>query len=157
MKITLGGHEYELPDDRNCFIDPATTNVYPWPVNHDPSGDEGNEKKRAIQETANTANVGLVRQQSADQGMTLRRSGTILTIAHEEAFWEWFNLCAAQTIYFVEFNGDAYEVQIVDYAPKRVGSGGPSKNSKKYYVKYTMEMAVFGFLAGVAHEAGTTP
>lgn len=156
-KIVLGGHEYELPDRRNCFINPATLAVYPWPVNHEPGGDEGNDKKRNITETANTANVGLVRQQAGDQGMNIRRSGIILTTAHEEEFWRWFKLCGSQTIYFVEFNGDAYEVQIIDYDPKRVGTGGPAKNGKKYFVKYTMEMTVFNFLAGIAHNAGLTP
>jgi hypothetical protein len=155
-KIVLGGHEYELPDRRNCFIDPATATVYPWPVNHEPSGDEGTEKKRAIQETANTGNVGLVKQQSADTGVVLKRSGLILTLAHEQEFWHWFQLCAAQTIYF-EFNGDAYEVQIIGYAPRRTGSGGPSKNGSGYYVKYGMEMQVFKFLAGIAFAAGVTP
>lgn len=156
-KITLGGHEYELADARNYFIDPATTTAYPWPVNHEPSGDEGNDKKRTITETANTGNVGLVRQQGGDQGMALKRAGVILTVAHEEEFWHWFNLCASQTIYFVEFNGDAYEVQIIDYDPKRVGTGGPSKNGRGYFVKYTMEMTVFNFLAGVQKNAGLTP
>lgn len=157
MELTLGGHVYVLADNRNHFIDPATTTVYPWPVNHSPEGDEGNEKKRTIQETANTGNVGLVRQQGGDQGMLLRRAGVILTLAHEEAFWHWFKLCESQTIYFVEFSGDAYEVQIIDYSPKRTGSGGPSKNSKGYFTKYTMEMTVYAFLAGVAHNVGLTP
>lgn len=157
MKLVLGGHEYTLTDRRNAFIDPKTATVYEWPVNHEPNGDEGGEKKRVIQETANTANVGLVRQQSGDQGLAFKRSGAILTVTQEEAFWHWFNLSAAQTIYFVEFSGDAYEVQIIGYNPKKVGTGGPSKNGLGYYVKYAMEMTVFGFLAGPAHAAGVTP
>lgn len=157
MELNLGGHVYVLTDRRNAFIDPATATVFEWPVNHDPAGDEGGEKKRAIQETANTGNVGLVRQQSGDQGMAFKRSGSILTDAHEEAFWHWFKLCESQTIYFVEFNGDAYEVQITGYNPKKVGSGGPSKNGHGYFVKYTMEMVVFKFLAGRAAAAGVTP
>jgi hypothetical protein len=156
-KVVLGGHEYELPDKRDCFINPATLAVYPWPVNHSPEGDEGNEKKRTIQETANTANVGNIRQQSGDQGMTLKRSGAILTVAHEEAFWEYFNICASQTIYLVEFDRSAYEVQIIAYDPKKIGSGGPTKNGLGYYVKWTMEMTIFSFLAGPAHSAGLVP
>lgn len=156
--LVLGGHEYVgLPDRRNCFINPATLEVYPWPVNHEPQGDEGNDKKRNITETANTGNVGLVRQQGGDQGMVIKRGGLILTVAHEEAFWRFFRLCASQTIYFVEFNGDAYEVQIIEYDPKRIGTGGPAKNGKGYFVKYTMAMAVFKFLAGVEANAGLTP
>lgn len=157
MELNLGGHVYAIPDNRDAFINPADLTVYPWPVNHSPDGDEGNDKKRTIQETANTGNVGLVRQQSGDQGVTLKRSGSILTFAHEEAFWHWFQLCAGQTIYYVEFSGDAYEVQIVGYDPRKVGSGGPSKNGKGYFVKYTMEMIVFKFLTGAAAKAGVAP
>lgn len=157
MELTLGGHVYVLTDGRNAFIDPATAEVYEWPVNHSPTGDTGNERKRTITETANSGNVGLIRQQGALEGMALKREGTILTIAHEEAFWRFFELCESQTIYFVEFNGDAYEVQITAYDPKREGTVGPSKNGKKYYVKYVMEMAVFNFLTGVQHNAGLTP
>lgn len=157
MEVTLGGHTYSLTNRRNAFINPADSSVYEWPVNHKPDGDGGNEKKRAITETANTGNVGLVRQQGGDEGITLKRSGEILTIAHEEAFWYWFNLCASQTIFFVEFNGDAYEVQIVDYNPKKVGTGGLAKNLKNYYVTYDMEMIVFAFLAGIPANAGLTP
>lgn len=157
MKLVLGGHEYTLTDRRNAFIDPNTATVYEWPVNHSPRGDEGGQKQRQIQETANTANVGLVRQQSGDQGMSLKRSGQILTVNHEQEFWRFYHLCETQTIYFVEFDGTAYEVQITLYNPKRVGSGGPSKNGLGYFVEYQMEMSVFGILTGVAHNAGVTP
>lgn len=157
MELTIGGHTYVLTDRRDAFIDPKTATIYEWPVNHSPEGDEGNQKQRQITQTANTGNVGLVRQQGADQGMTLKRSGTILTLLQEQEFWHWFGLCAGQTIYFVEFSGDAYEVQIVSYDPKKVGSGGPSKNGLGYFVKYTMEMSVFTFLAGAAHNAGLAP
>lgn len=154
MDLTLGGHVYHLTDRRNAFINPATATVYEWPVNHLPEGDEGTEKKRAIQETANTGNVGLVKQQSGDQGVTIKRSGTILTLPHEQAFWEWWELSSSQTIYFVEFDGTAYEVQIVGYNPKKIGSGGPSKNGQKYFIKYTIEMVVFAFLTGPQAAAG---
>lgn len=157
MDLILGGHEYHLTDRRDAFINPADTSVFEWPVNHAPEGDEGGEKKRAIQQTANTANVGLVRQQSGDQGVIFKRSGIILSLAHEQAFWHWFQLCAAQTIFFVEFTGDAFEVQLIGYDPKRVGTVGPSKNGKGYFVKYTMELAVFQFLAGPAAAAGVAP
>lgn len=157
MKLVLGGHEYTLTDNRNAFINPATTAVYEWPVNHRPDGDEGNEKKRTITETANTADVGLVRQQGGDQGMVLKRAGLILTEAHEQAFWEWFKLSGTQTIYYVEFNGSAYEVQVTSYNPTRHGTGSLAKNSKRYFAQYTMEMTVFAFLAGVEAAAGLTP
>lgn len=154
MELTLGGHVYHLTDRRNAFINPADASVYEWPVNHNPEGDEGTGKKRTIQETANTGNVGLVKQQSADQGAVIKRSGVILTLAHEQAFWEWWERCGSQTIYFVEFDGSAYEVQLTDYEPKRVGSGSLAKNGQGYFVKYTMEMIVFAFLTGPQAAAG---
>lgn len=157
MKLNLGGHEYELADKRDAFIDPKTLTVYEWPVNHSPDGDEGGQKQRTITETANTGNVGLVRQQGADQGVTLKRSGTILTVAQEQEMWHWFKLCESQTIYFVEFDGTAFEVQIVAYDPKKIGSGGPSKNGLGYFVKYSIELLVFKYLAGPAFAAGVSP
>lgn len=157
MELTLGGHVYHLTDRKDAFIDPKTATVYEWPVNHAPEGDEGGQKQRSIQQTANTGNVGLVRQQGGDQGMTLKRAGSILTVAQEQEFWHWFNLCASQTIYLVEFDGSAFEVQIISYDPKKIGVVGPAKNGLKYFVKYTMELDVYGFLAGPAHNAGLVP
>ena len=133
---------------RDKFIDPATENSYEWEVNHSYEGDEGNAKKRSITETANTGNVGLVKQQCSAEGMVLKRSGAFFTLNQEEEFWYWFQLCQSQTIYFEEFDGSKFEVQIVNYDPRRIGTSGLSKNGKGYYVKWTMEMIVYAVLAG---------
>lgn len=157
MELTLGGHKYVLTDHRNAFINPATLEVYEWVINHSPEGDKGNEKKRAITTTANTGQVGLVRQQSADEPLILKREGEILDTSQEEQMWRWWNICKSQTIYFVEFNGDAYEVQITNYNPQRYGTGGPTRSGQRYYVKYSIEMEVYSILAGIAFSAGVTP
>lgn len=157
MELTLGGHTYILTDHRNAFINPATLEVYEWIINHSPDGDKGTEKKRQITATANTGNVGLVRQQSADDPLVLKREGEILDVSQEEAMWRWWNICKGQTIYFVEFNGDAYEVQITNYNPQRIATGGPTRSGQRYYVKYTIEMEVYAVLAGIPFNAGVTP
>lgn len=155
--LTLGGHEYVLPDRRNCFIDPATHTVYAWTINHAPDGDQGTQKQRSIQATANTGNVGLIRQQSDDQPLTLKRSGVILDEAQEREMWAWFKLCESQTIYFVEFSGDAFEIQITRFNSVKVGAGSPSRNQKGYYVKWDADFEVYGVLTGPLHDAGITP
>lgn len=156
-EYTLGGHTYAVSDKRNYFINPATLEAYAWPVNHSPTGDKGTEKKRAITTSALTGNVGLVRQQSADEPMILKREGDILEPAQEVAMWRFFELCKTQTIYFLEFNGDAYEVQITDFKVEHVGSGGPTHSGKGYFSRYSIEMECYKVLRGVLAEAGITP
>lgn len=153
----LGGHFYELLANRNYFINPATHEVFKWNVNHKPDGDKGTSKKRQIETTANTGNVGLVRQQSADEPLVLVREGTLLDEAQEQMMWEMFALCKAQTIYFVEFNGDAYEIQITDFSVKRIGSGGPTRRGEGFYATYEITMEVYNVLLGVLAAAGVTP
>jgi hypothetical protein len=157
MEIDLGGHTYDLDPLRNYFINPETEEVYAWHVNHKPDGDKGTEKKRAIETTANTGNVGLVRQQSADEPLVLKREGTIITRDQEVEMWKWFELCKTQTIYFLEFNGDAYEVQITKFNPQRKGTGGPTRSGERFYSEYELEMEVYAILTGVLAEAGITP
>ena len=152
--LTLGGHVYELLANRNYFIDPATTTAYKWNVNHKPDGDKGTGKKRQIETTANTGNVGLVRQQSADEPLVLKREGVLLDEEQEQMMWALFALCKTQTIYFVEFNGDAYEIQITDFNVKRIGSGGPTRRGEGFYAEYEIEMEVYAILTGVLAAAG---
>jgi hypothetical protein len=156
--ITLGGHVYALEANRNYFIDPSTLEVYKWHLNHRPDGDKGTEKKRNIEATANSGNVGLIRQQSDDEPLSLKREGDILHSDQEIAMWQWFQRCKSRTIYFVEFNGDAYEVQITDLKVERLGVVAvTAAGGKRYYAKYDLEMTVYAMLAGVLAEAGITP
>jgi hypothetical protein len=155
--ITLGGHVYDLDVFRNYFIDPNTLTVYPWHVNHKPDGDKGTAKKRNIELTANTGNVGLVRQQGDTEPIVLKREGTLITLDQEEQMWKWFQLCESQTIYFVEFSGDAYEVQITSFSVQKIGTGGPTRNGERFYATYEIELEVYKVLAGVLATAGITP
>lgn len=152
--VTLGGHVYDLDTFRNYFIDPSTAEVYRWHANHRPDGDKGTSKKRAIELTANTGNVGLVRQQADSEPLLLKREGVLITLEQEEAMWRWYQLCEDRTIYFVEFNGDAYEVQITSFSVQRKGTGGPTRNGERFYAEYELEMEVYKVLTGVLATAG---
>jgi hypothetical protein len=155
--LTLGGHVYALEAFRNYFINPGTLEVYRWHLNHKPDGDKGTAKKRTIEGTANTGAVGLVRQQGADEPLVLKREGTLFNLEQEEAMWRWYELCKSQTIFFVEFNGDAYEVQITSFSVTRKGTGGPTRGGERFYATYEVEMEVYTVLTGVLAAAGVGP
>jgi hypothetical protein len=152
-ELNLGGHIYNLTAHRNYFINPATAEQYAWLLNHEDKGDEGTEKKRSITTTANTGNVGLIRQQSSDEPLILKRKGKIIDTTQEKEMWRWFQLCKTQTIYFVEFNEDAYEVQITDLKMKRIGAARV-RSGEPYFVEYEIEMEVYTVLTGVLASAG---
>lgn len=140
------------------FTNPNDGSTYQWPINYAEMEEFGRE--RAIEATANTGNVGLVRQQGADQPMIFRVTGTILTEAHYQAFWLWWTLSNTQTFYFTDVDGDQYEVQITSYKPvkKRAASNpkGGATNPTWYWT-YTMEMTVYRFISGVLHDSGVVP
>lgn len=136
----------------NQFIDPAgNVSTFNWPINHKAENTGG--KERNIQHGANTANVGLIKQQSDDSPMVLEYTGRILEEAQNEAFWEWYELSDSQTIYFYDFAGAQYEVQITSYKPIRVGVAknprGGTTNPYHVY-DYTIRMEVYRILAGPA-------
>lgn len=155
--ITLGGHVYTVDSFRNYFINPATEEMYRWHLNHKPDGDKGTGKKRTIELTSNTGSVGLVRQQSDAEPLVLKREGTLFNREQEVAMWKWYELCESQTIYYLEFNGDAYEVQIINFSVQRKGTGGPTRGGERFYAEYELELEVYGVLTGVLAEAGVAP
>lgn len=140
---------------RNQFRNPATSDVYNWHVNHSEEGDFG--KKRNIESTANTANVGLVQQQGSDEPLVLRLTGTILHQAQFDAMKSYFNLSRTQSIIFKDFAGDEYEVSITDWTPKRVRTIRNPKDTsiRLHYWTYSLEMRVLRVIAGAW--LGTTP
>lgn len=141
----------------NRFIDPAGVLAdYLWAINHLEEEETG--KERPIDNTSNTANVGLVKQQGGTTPYTLRFSGTILQHAQLQAFWQWFELCETQTIYFRDFDGQEYEAQITSFKPKRVRVGrNPREPSLLAKWEYTMEMQIYAFRAGDMVTAGVSP
>lgn len=143
---------------RNRFTNPADGSHYDWPVNH--SEEEPTGKTRSITRAANTGNVGAVRQQGDDGATVLSYTGTINTRAQLQQFWAWYVLSRTQTIYFTDYDGQEYEVQITGFQPKRVRkltSVSRDAGMPHHYYTYTITMEVLGFLAGDMDAAGVTP
>jgi hypothetical protein len=143
---------------RNRFFNPATNETYAWPVNH--NEEEETAKARNITRTAPTSGYGLVRQQGDDGPFLLKLSGTILDRAQLVAMWRWYAICRAQTIRFIDFDDQSYEVQITDFAPRRVRKAiAPRRDpsAPTHYWTYTITMEVYAFIAGDMVGAGVTP
>lgn len=139
------------------FTDPLTGATYQWHNNHeteDPSG-----KTRQISGSANTGLTGRVRQQGDDGPMVLTLHGRIRTRDQSRQFWHWYNLCRTQTIYFTDFDGQEYEVQITSYLPERVrqASNVADPSMTHHNIQYTLTMEVYAFLAGDEHDMAVLP
>lgn len=147
-----------MPDGRNSFVDPKTNVEYVWARNHET--EEASGKAREITGTANTGLTGRVRQQGDDGSLVLKLGGRITHRDMLVQFWHWYALSRTQTIYFRDFDGDEYEVQITSFQPKRVRklrAVSPDPAMQTYYVEYTLEMEVYGIRAGVLATAEVTP
>lgn len=135
---------------RNEFENPKNATKYSWPVNHSEEEEVG--KTRNVESGANTANTGLIPQQSDDQPLILRYTGTIFSKEQLEDMIGWFNLCASQTIYFHDFAGESYEVLITSFKPKRyrtIRNPRDFENAPLWYWKYVIEMRVIRVIDGV--------
>jgi hypothetical protein len=136
---------------RNRFTNPSNGAFYDWQRNHDPRGEDELGKTRNIEHTAPTGNVGLVKQQGDDGPLVLRLSGTIVHRNQYQQFWQWYNLCRTQTIYFKDFDGQEYEVLITAFRPKRQGkltSISPDPGMTQHRYTYTLEMEIVRVIAG---------
>lgn len=142
---------------RNRFVNPANGAVYNWQINHTEEDQQG--KTRNITRTATTAGIGVIRQQGDDGQLILKLSGTILHRAQYQAFWQWYQLCNTQTIYFYDFDDQGYEVQITSfqYARKRTLRNPRDPSAAHHYWTYTMELEVYKVLGGDLALAGVTP
>jgi hypothetical protein len=143
---------------RNQFINPATGATYSWLVTHTEEEDSG--KARNITRTAPTSGYGLVRQQGDDGPFLLKLSGTILDRSQLVAMWQWYALCRTQTIHFLDADAQRYEVQITDFAPKRIRKAlSPHRDASTplHYWTYTIVLEVYAFIAGDMAGAGVTP
>lgn len=141
----------------NYFINPANGHRYDWPVNHDT--EDAVSKARAITRTSTTNNVGVVRQQGDDGPLTLQYSGTILHRAQLREFWAWYALCRAQTVYFYDFDGQGFEVQITTFSPVRKPTlrNPRDPSAPLHYWTYSITLDVYRMLAGDMADAGVTP
>lgn len=144
---------------RNIFSDPAgSLATYNWTVNHDEETEQG--KARQIDHGGNTASTGLVRQQGDDGPVTLRYSGTMLDEAQVITTLKYFQACRTRTVRFTDFNGDAYEVLITSFAPKRqrvLRNSRDLTNAPLHIWKYQIEMEVITFISGPYVDAGVAP
>lgn len=141
---------------RNIFRDPAGNRPdYPWHINH--SEEETFGKRRNVESTAPTAGVGLIVQQGADSPMVIKVSGTILHAAQHRQMVEWMALSRTQTVTFIDFAGDAYEVLLTAFEPTRHRAALNPRDPSipLHFWRYTLEMQVLNFRSGAW--VGTTP
>jgi hypothetical protein len=133
---------------RNTFINPASGAAYEWPVNHSEEAQFG--KTRTITTGGNTGHTGLALQQGDDAPMVIELTGTIFHQAQFDAFVEWFGLCTHQSVQFVDFAGDGYEVILTEFQPlrRRTLRNPRDPSIPLHYWTYTMRMHVLGFVSG---------
>lgn len=140
------------------FTDPLTGDTYTWQRRHENEDAAG--KSRNISGTANTGHTGRVRQQGDDGPYILPLHGKIQHRDQLRQFWRWYRLCETQTIYFTDFDGQQYEVQIASFTPQRVrtlSNAAADAGMPHHYVQYDMTLEVYGFRAGDMHDMGVTP
>ena len=140
---------------RNYFTNPATGTDYVWRVNHDEEQEFG--KARTVDRAGRSGNVGLVRQQADDAPLTMTLSGKIVHRDQYTMMWALFQLCASQTVYFVDFDDQQYEVLITDFRPVRLrGKTSRDPSVPKHYWTYTIAMDVIRVISGDLATAGVT-
>jgi hypothetical protein len=140
---------------RNKFINPANGHTYEWHRNHESEDAAG--KTRAITGTANTGNVGRVRQQGMADPYERRLKGRIVHRAQFIEFWTWFQLCDTQTIVFEDHEGFQYEGQITAFTPRIVRkeySPTPDPGMPRHFYEYDMSFQVYRFISGDMAAAG---
>lgn len=138
----------------NQWLDPAHGTFYQWPVNHNEEQPIG--KSRQMADGAPTSNIGLIPQQGAATPLIRTLKGNMFDDAQHAANLHYWQLCEGQSIYFVEFNADTYEVIITDYeANKKRVARNPRFPAKTYIWEYTVTMRVLRALSGPW--AGVTP
>lgn len=143
---------------RDRFFNPLTGITYSWQRNHEEEDESG--KQRAITHTANTGNVGLVRQQGEESPWIITWRGKIFHRSQFIQFWDWFRLCKIQTIHLIDFDDQGWEVQIIDLRMKRtrkLTAASPDATMRTHYYEYTIVFEVYDFLSGDLVTAGVDP
>jgi hypothetical protein len=141
------------------FYNPANGDTYSWPLNPPFNGETAAQKLRQIERTANTGIVGATKQVGDDGPYILDWKVNVFTEAFERALWTWWQICKTQTIYLTDWNGEAYEGQIIELTRQRVGAlAGPGDtNARGFYCVYEMQYEVWSFISGVLAAAGVQP
>jgi hypothetical protein len=142
---------------RNRFTNPADGSFYDWQINH--ADEDAVSKSRNITRSGTTDNVGVVRQQGDAGPLTLKYSGTILHRAQLVEFWRWFEISRDQTIYFTDFDGQEFEVQITEFSPQRHRTlrNPRDPSAPLHYWTYSITLDVFAIRTGDMLDAGVTP
>lgn len=135
--------------------DSPTQNPYPFKVNH--LEEDGFGKTRTISHTGTTAANRQVRQQAAPDPMTFTLTGSILHKSQHDQFIRFFNACDHNTVIFTDFEGNQYEVLIIDYTPTRKYTIRNPRDPSipLHYYSYTLKMEVVNFISG--EWVGTNP
>lgn len=136
-----------MPRDR--FQNPVNGQVWDWPTGH--NEEEPTTKSRNITRTANTGNIGAVRQQGDDGALLLKFHGTALHRVQVQGFWAWYAMCRTQTIYFWDYDDQGYEVQITELSVRRkrkLSYTGPDPSIPFHFYEYDITMEVYAVLAG---------
>lgn len=145
---------------RNIFQNPANGETYVWQRNHDPDGEEEAGKVRNVQRIPNTSLIGIMLSQGDDGPYIIKLRGKIVHRNQLRQFWHFYAISERQTIYFTDFDGQSYEVQMTSFLPKRRGklSGiKPDPSAPQHFWEYSMELTVINFRAGDMFDMGVKP
>lgn len=153
---------YYVAIANNTNVDPTTDRQmtkwqplsYTWDINHDT--EQPFSKTRNIERTAPVGSATipggrmLVKQQGDDGPLQIKVSGNILKRSHLRWMWRFYNLSRAQTIYFTDFDGAKYEVQVVEFAPtrKRTLNNYRDPSMPNHYITYEITMEVYTVISG---------
>jgi hypothetical protein len=141
----------------NEFIDPVTAEEWSWPINHNDEtgtaakggGQGGIERNYTI--SAPTSMGIQIRQQAANDPMSLSWKGTALTRAQHQKFLYWFAKCDHHTVILRDFSGDEFEVLITSYIPTRkmvAQNRNDMANAPLWVYDYQIDMDVISVISG---------
>lgn len=143
----------------NKFSDPGGPLAdYQWEINHNEEEQSG--KTRNIEESANTAGTGLVKQQGDDGPLRFEYSGSILRETQLTTMLKYFQACKTRTVIFTDFAGDQYEVLVTSFQPTRkrtLRNPRDQANAPLHYWTYKIALEVITILVGPYADAGITP
>lgn len=149
----------------NVFIDPTTNETWSWPINHNDEtgtaaksgGQGGLERNYTI--SAPTSLGISIRQQAADDPISLSWKGTALTRAQHQQFLRWWEKCSHYSIILQDFSGDKFEILITAYIPTRkavAGNRNDLANAPLWVYDYQIDMDVIACISGDYATAGIT-
>lgn len=141
----------------NTFIDPTNGETYEWPINHNDEtgssakgGGMGGLERNYTVSAPTSLNINI-RQQAANDPLSLSWKGVALTRAQHQEFLRWFGKCSHHSIILRDFSGDEFEVVITAYIPQRTPvaqNRNDMENASTWYYSYQLDMDVLTALSG---------